>query len=56
MKPITPYLKQDKQVLLIQARINAAALKQLRLKLKTEHVTIKEFVEAAIKAYLDETA
>lgn len=54
MKSIKAYLKKEKPATLIQARADAELVKKLRVKLKKEKVTIVEFVEAAIQAYLDE--
>jgi len=39
---------------LLQARIEKTLYDKLRTKLKKESVEIKDFMEAAIKSYLDE--
>lgn len=54
MKSIKSYIQKQKPALLIQGRVETELAKKLRAKLKKENVTIREFMEAAIQAYLDE--
>jgi len=52
---ISKYLPEPKpEGVLIQARVSPELAESLRKKLKTEGVFIAEFMEAAIRAYLEE--
>jgi hypothetical protein len=51
---IKKHLPKPEERRLLQARINAAIYDKLRAKLKKEGIEIKDFMEAAAKAYLEE--
>jgi len=44
----------QREVLLLQARVNKDLLLNLRCKLKKERLTIRQFIEASIKQFLEE--
>lgn len=54
MTSIKKYLPQKQERKLIQARIDADVYEKLRAKLAKEKIDIKDFIEAAARAFLDE--
>lgn len=53
---IKKYLPKPTERKLIQARIEAGLYEKLRVALKKDGIEIKDFIEAAAKAYLEERA
>lgn len=51
---ITKHLPKPEERRLLQGRINKDIYNKLRAKLKKDGVEIKDFLEAAAKAYLEE--
>lgn len=55
MKRIKDFLKKpEPPCILVQAKVERDLVKRFRLKLKHDKVRLREFVTAAMKAYLEE--